>query len=177
MRQRLGLAAPVLLAAAALAGCGTASPTDSAASSTDAGSSVRPLPEETGCDPVPDVPSARPDADAPPDYASNHRFQQKMNLCDEDLERGQAEERRTIEALTVLSHRERADAAAVRAALVGLGHEEQAIRVRAEAGLVVFGVDLAAPACLDGTVSPETVEVEASGIYLDGGCVMPELGH
>ncbi|GGO93259.1 hypothetical protein GCM10011584_31550 [Nocardioides phosphati] len=171
-----------------LAGCGEAVSSGQAGSSATVEDSTGPTARCAGLDRQVSEPSYGPSGyvdgdtpgDAPPNYAANHAFQQRMRLCGDDLVRANAEAARAKQALRRLPE---ANAAAVERVLGQVLHVDDGLMTVAGSGEVVdFVAESTVPGvtlvvCLDGTVGPDGVVVEANGPYAEGGCTKPVGGH
>lgn len=187
-----GRSAAVLLAALlswSVTACGARSGTPEAAPASPVTSGA-PAARCAGPDQQVRVPSYGPSGyvgdlpgDMPPNYAANHAFQRRLDLCGDDLVNATAAAERARRALR---HLPETSAPAVRRAVEeALDPDGEALIVTASGEAVTFIARTSIPspdivgriACLEGTVGPDGVRVEPHGQYSEGGCIKPVGGH
>lgn len=169
-----------------LAACGSEGSADAGPSAPMTATAATPAQGCAGPDQQVRVPSYGPSGyvgdlpgDMPPNYAANHAFQRRLDLCGEDLARAAAAATQAKQALSRLAD---TGPRSVERALVGLGRRPDHVTVTAGASGTTFVVEVAGPpgrmsSCLDGSVGPTGATVEPHGIYSEGGCFKPDGGH
>ncbi|GAA2815758.1 hypothetical protein [Saccharopolyspora taberi] len=118
--------------------------------------------------------SSAPRGDMPPNHADNRAYLETRKLSVDERCKGEAEAGKIRTAVEQLRVDGRLGAADVRNALAGLGY--QAVDVSEMTAGTNFVVDLL-PICLEGSVTTTATEVEAHGVYMEGGCARPSGGH
>lgn len=114
-----------------------------------------------------------PEADR---YRENHAFQQQAPLGPEQQCRGDAHANRITDALRETGGPVPSDEQGVRTVLEELGYPADVTEVYGSGQALAFSISVPGAPCVSGAVGPP-LNVEAHGVYMEGGCRKPQGGH
>ncbi|MEU8675050.1 hypothetical protein [Streptomyces sp. NPDC048560] len=116
---------------------------------------------------------SNPEADR---YRENHAFKQQAPLGPEQQCRGDAHADRITDALRETGGPGPSDEQHVRAVLEKLGYPAEVTEVYGSGQALGFSISVPGAPCVSGGVGPP-LNVEAHGVYMEGGCKEPQGGH